>query len=176
MSDGAVVCPGCASCRCGKREHDAIEIQSLRAQCEELANARAEMESLRDRIEKLAEEWEREAKENESDPDRDESYDYHSTVRGCCLNHADALRTALASEEARRIHGFIAAPACSTCQRPATCLGVYEVATSAPAYACDECCAHGNEDGHCYRLPAPAPSTETEPNLDRTFSEEERES
>jgi len=36
------------------------------------------------------------------------------------------------------------------CGQVATCYGAYE---GAPAgFACDECCGHGNEDGHCYQL------------------------
>lgn len=41
-------------------------------------------------------------------------------------------------------------PACEYCGEPATCFGAYE--GSAPAYACDECCGHGNEDGRCTLL------------------------
>lgn len=37
---------------------------------------------------------------------------------------------------------------CAYCeQRPATCFGAYEGCD--PAAACDECCGHGCEDGHC---------------------------
>jgi len=39
-------------------------------------------------------------------------------------------------------------PNCFHCQKPATCFGSYEDEYS-PGYACDECCGHGNEDGHC---------------------------
>ena len=38
--------------------------------------------------------------------------------------------------------------ACANCGEPAACFGSYETELN-PAYACDECCAHGNEDGHC---------------------------
>lgn len=37
---------------------------------------------------------------------------------------------------------------CANCGEPAACFGSYETEFT-PAYACDECCAHGNEDGHC---------------------------
>lgn len=37
---------------------------------------------------------------------------------------------------------------CAECGEPATCFGSYETDLN-PAYACDECCGHGNEDGHC---------------------------
>lgn len=40
---------------------------------------------------------------------------------------------------------------CSNCGEPATCFGSYETELR-PAFACDECCAHGNEDGHCERV------------------------
>lgn len=44
---------------------------------------------------------------------------------------------------------------CSHCrERIATCLGEYESCTGDEEYACDECCGHGNEDGHCQRLNA----------------------
>ena len=39
-------------------------------------------------------------------------------------------------------------PACAICGKPATCLGSYEGAAT-DEYACDDCCGHGNEDGHC---------------------------
>lgn len=42
-------------------------------------------------------------------------------------------------------------PLCANCGKPAACLGAYEGAEE-PAFACDECCAHGNEDGHCEQL------------------------
>jgi hypothetical protein len=38
--------------------------------------------------------------------------------------------------------------ACAHCGEPATCFGSYEDELR-PAYACDDCCGHGNEDGHC---------------------------
>jgi hypothetical protein len=37
-------------------------------------------------------------------------------------------------------------PVCPHCGKPATCYGTYEGHTG---YGCDECCGHGNEDGHC---------------------------
>jgi hypothetical protein len=39
-------------------------------------------------------------------------------------------------------------PVCAECGKPATCFGSYETELT-PAYACNECCMHGNEDGHC---------------------------
>lgn len=38
-------------------------------------------------------------------------------------------------------------PLCAVCGAPATCYGNYEM--TAEDYACDQCCAHGNEDGWC---------------------------
>lgn len=40
---------------------------------------------------------------------------------------------------------------CAECGSPATCFGSYE-SEYTPAYACDECCGHGCEDGHCDAL------------------------
>ena len=37
---------------------------------------------------------------------------------------------------------------CIHCGKPATCMGAYE-GTEQWSAACDKCCAHGNEDGHC---------------------------
>lgn len=42
---------------------------------------------------------------------------------------------------------------CANCGAQATCFGSYEDELH-PAYACDECCAHGCEDGHCERVTA----------------------
>lgn len=42
---------------------------------------------------------------------------------------------------------------CRECGKPATCYGEYEMCGE--AYACDDCCGHGNEDGWCKPLPAP---------------------
>ena len=41
-------------------------------------------------------------------------------------------------------------PRCAVCGNRATCRGVYEPPMDrAPAFACDTCCGHGNEDGWC---------------------------
>lgn len=37
---------------------------------------------------------------------------------------------------------------CANCGDRAACFGSYEDELH-PAYACDNCCGHGNEDGHC---------------------------
>ena len=41
---------------------------------------------------------------------------------------------------------------CYACGAPATCIGRYE-AQAADQHACDTCCGHGNEDGHCVPVP-----------------------
>lgn len=43
-----------------------------------------------------------------------------------------------------------AIPECEHCGKPASCLGAYEGGPE--AWACDECCGHGAEDGHCVRV------------------------
>ncbi len=40
-------------------------------------------------------------------------------------------------------------PQCTHCDKPATCIGAYEDPSGIPEPACDDCCAHGNEDGYC---------------------------
>lgn len=37
---------------------------------------------------------------------------------------------------------------CAWCGNPAVCFGAYEDNTE-KTYACNECCGHGCEDGHC---------------------------
>ena len=37
---------------------------------------------------------------------------------------------------------------CAYCDKPATCVGRYDV-EEPETPCCDECCGHGNEDGHC---------------------------
>ncbi len=41
--------------------------------------------------------------------------------------------------------------ACDSCGAPATCSGRYDNMTE-DAPACDTCCGHGCEDGHCEPL------------------------
>lgn len=45
----------------------------------------------------------------------------------------------------------IRALVCDICGKPAACVGRYEDMTD-NAPACDECCGHGCEDGHCEPL------------------------
>lgn len=41
---------------------------------------------------------------------------------------------------------------CSICAGHATCVGRYDAHDEDPYEpACDACCGHGNEDGHCIR-------------------------
>jgi len=49
-------------------------------------------------------------------------------------------------------------PGCSVCQpcycgNPSTCIGLYDsmYVHDKPSPACDVCCGHGCEDGHCYK-------------------------
>lgn len=45
------------------------------------------------------------------------------------------------------------APVCHICGKPATCIGRYDnMKTDEPA--CDDCCGHGCEDGHCEPIEA----------------------
>lgn len=38
---------------------------------------------------------------------------------------------------------------CSRCRNDATCIGEYEYCDGIDSPACDDCCGHGCEDGHC---------------------------
>lgn len=50
------------------------------------------------------------------------------------------------------------APVCHVCGKSATCIGEYETCTGNEQHACDACCGHGNEDGHCRPVEAPLPA------------------
>ena len=65
------------------------------------------------------------------------------TVVAKCMTHDRAAAIVAAAE---KIRAELDAPMCDTCGKPATCGGSYE---RERAYACDDCCGHGNEDGHC---------------------------
>lgn len=41
-------------------------------------------------------------------------------------------------------------PKCANCGNLATCFGQYE--NNPEGFACDACCGHGNEDGHCSEI------------------------
>ena len=44
-------------------------------------------------------------------------------------------------------------PLCANCSKPATCIGAYE-GMPCGEFACNDCCGHGCEGGHCeYLLP-----------------------
>jgi len=63
--------------------------------------------------------------------------------------HTDAGTMTVDGDAGVYAHGPTAdAPRCAGCgDRLATCRGSYEGAPE--SYACDGCCGHGNEDGHC---------------------------
>lgn len=42
---------------------------------------------------------------------------------------------------------------CAHCGKPATCIGKYEAMEFASP-ACDDCCGHACEDGHCDEIEA----------------------
>lgn len=65
------------------------------------------------------------------------------TIIAKCMTHA---RAAAIIATAEKIRAELDAPMCDTCGKPATCGGSYE---HERAYACDDCCGHGGEDGHC---------------------------
>lgn len=53
-------------------------------------------------------------------------------------------------------------PFCAQCgKNPATCIGEYETCEGNEQPACNSCCQHGNEDGHCRPIVA-APSAPAE--------------
>jgi hypothetical protein len=66
-----------------------------------------------------------------------------------CMGEDEGRREAIAIATAVNRSG---PKVCAHCDSPATCFGSYEDDLS-PAYACDECCGHGCEDGHCERMP-----------------------
>lgn len=43
-------------------------------------------------------------------------------------------------------------PLCAVCSKVAACAGRYEDDENPIAFACHDCCGHGNEDGWCIRL------------------------
>lgn len=122
------------------------EVERLRAENEaldaQLQNTQADygaIEHERDALRAEVEQYKRAKAEN------DERF---MLERDAARTEVEKLRAAL--------------PTCDHCeQRPATCLGCYEdhargdcgdCAQHDEAYACDECCGHGNEDGHCWPL------------------------
>ncbi len=69
------------------------------------------------------------------------------SVMGALSDNNATLRARLtaAEERERRVREAVT---CAHCGKPAVCVGQYESA-DARTPACDDCCAHGNEDGHC---------------------------
>lgn len=74
------------------------------------------------------------------------------------------VMAAFAAREELPLSGMILVPVCGECgKRPASCLGQYDdhnadscedraCTQHQTAFACDECCGHGNEDGGCRPL------------------------
>lgn len=90
-------------------------------------------------------------------PSRSEAWSHYAgKMWGVLMERDNAVAKAAAAEaEARALRAQV--PKCATCDRPATCLGVYEDPSGDdPRYGCDVCCGHGNEDGTCFRLPGAA--------------------
>jgi len=71
-------------------------------------------------------------------------WDAEGTLIAECFGDDEGRTVALAICTAVNLAG----PKVCECGRPAACFGAYEDGLS-PAYACDECCGHGCEDGHC---------------------------
>jgi hypothetical protein len=59
--------------------------------------------------------------------------------------HAEAVAICVAVNRA--------GPKVCECGKPAACFGSYEDDLHS-AYACDDCCGHGCEDGHCEPVPS----------------------
>ncbi len=68
-----------------------------------------------------------------------------------CGGHVCGDVLAAAEAELKRLRETL--PACAHCpeERPAVCIGQYDSMEHEDA-ACDECCGHGNEDGHCVSI------------------------
>lgn len=76
-----------------------------------------------------------------------------------CPSDALACHAWILAEEVARLTGAVVVPTpgreprCRSCHRTAACIGRYETNEGPLEFACDTCCSHGNEDGHCERLP-----------------------
>ncbi len=55
-------------------------------------------------------------------------------------------------------------PTCAVCAKLPACIGAYE-GHSPIAFACDECCGHGNEDGWCVPLAKAAEAWERDQQI-----------
>lgn len=82
------------------------------------------------------------------DPRRHVVVDDNGNVVAQCFGEDDGRTEALAICNAVNRAGD---KVCAHCGGPATCFGAYEDGLS-PGYACDTCCGHGCEDGHCDQL------------------------
>lgn len=71
-----------------------------------------------------------------------DSREQHAYEDGNAAGQWDAMRAAVRLATDLR---------CATCGKPAACIGAYEAAVPVLP-ACDECCAHGCEDGSCVSL------------------------
>lgn len=85
----------------------------------------------------------------DSGPPRHGIFDAEDSLVAECYGEEDAgLTEALAIVT---LMNYAGDRDCSVCGDPATCFGAYEAGLE-PSYSCDECCGHGNEDGHCEPL------------------------
>lgn len=76
---------------------------------------------------------------------RDEEYAWHRVeVRAHDVRELSACETEDLADYLEHRPG-----PCAHCGKPATCFGKYESNTALVQRACDDCCAHGNEDGWC---------------------------
>lgn len=68
-----------------------------------------------------------------------------------CLTWAEGREQYRLGWKLRPCIGCAVCEPCATCKRPSTCVGLYDPAHvgQKPEPACDECCGHGCEDGHC---------------------------
>lgn len=65
--------------------------------------------------------------------------------------YANARANRRVGQKLRPCPGCAQCQPCAHCGKPSTCIGLYDAyhETQKPEPACDECCAHGCEDGHC---------------------------
>jgi hypothetical protein len=86
---------------------------------------------------------------------RNDSHEMHMGDCGWCggnrMHRTDCTRPAPSASEK---------PTCAICGKPATCFGRYEHPDNPEQFACDDCCGHGNEDGHCEPIAPPSGTPE----------------
>jgi hypothetical protein len=115
-----------------ERDADHEALCAERGRVEELVREVAELRGQRDRADALCDLTSRAAGAGER-------------VVDAIAAERDAARAELAKTQARAIK-------CGHCEHEAaTCFGSYEDDDNW-AFACDTCCGHGNEDGHCIPL------------------------